>query len=333
MKIGVFGVGRIGSRHAASLASLPDVESVLVCDADPQRARIVATDIGGVLIADPSEMLQRGVDALVIATATPAHAPLVHAAADARLPVFCEKPLAPTLKETLLVLEHVEESRIPVTVGFHRRCDPGFIALREHVRSGRLGRPYLIRVVAADASPLTPSDYLPGSGGIFRDQILHDFDLLRWISGAEVTEVYAVGDVLTGRPEFHECADHDTVAAVLRMSDGTLATLTGSRDGAGGYDARVEIAGSQGLASVASAFEPGDGDAGGLFHGHNRYTGFLDRFAEAYRAEMERFVDLVAGRGENVCPGRAALEAMRIAEAADRSRAERRPVRPEEVGA
>src|SRR5690242_10259731 len=191
MRIGVIGVGRIGALHARTLASNPQVPEVVVADADDARARAVAAELGAAA-ASIDELYGGRVDALVVAAPTATHAGLVHRALDARLPVFCEKPLAPDLDATLAVVEHAERSGTPVQVGFQRRYDPGHQALREAVEDGRLGRLHLVRAVTADPAP-PPAAYIATSGGMFRDCHIHDFDSIRFVTGREFVSVYATG--------------------------------------------------------------------------------------------------------------------------------------------
>lgn len=305
MRIGLLGAGRIGSFHAKSLASLADLS---ICDPVPGRAALLAQRVGASVVDD---VFAARPDAVVIASATPTHASLVRRAIDAGIPVFCEKPIAASLAETRDVVDAAEKSGVPVMVGFQRRHDPSYVALRRRLRERALGHLYLVRMVVGDDRP-PPPDYLLGSGGLFRDQSVHDFDVLRWLTGQEVVEVYATGGKLTGYPGFVEPDDVDTAATVLTLDGGAIATLTSSRHSARGYDVRLEVAGSRAVESVGGA---GEG-------------GFLIRFADAYTEEMRRFVALVEG-GDNPCPPREALAALLVAEAATRSRRENRPVRVE----
>jgi myo-inositol 2-dehydrogenase/D-chiro-inositol 1-dehydrogenase len=313
LRVGLLGAGRIGSFHAGTLAQLAGVASLTICDPAPGRAEALAGQLGAGVAPTPAELFAARPDAVVIASATQTHAELVRTAVTAGIATFCEKPLATGLADTRDVVRLIEGSGVPVTVGFQRRSDPEYLALRAQLRGGELGEPYLIRMVVGDDAP-PPAGYLPGSGGLFRDQSVHDFDLLRWLTGREVTEVYATGANLTGYPGFAEAGDVDTAVLVLRLAGGPIATLTSSRHSASGYDVRIEVAGSRQVAAVGTAGAPG---------------GFLARFAEAYRTELHGFLALAAGTGPNPCPAPDALAALLVAEAADRSRREHRPVTPE----
>jgi len=333
MRVGLIGAGRIGAFHAATLRELPGVESLVIADADTGLARSVAERLGGGVEAAGSVdgALSAGLDAVVIAAATPAHAELIHLALDAKLPVFCEKPVALDVAGTREVIAHVAASGVPLHVGFQRRFDAGYAAVREAVRSGQLGWLHTLRGCTCDPAP-PHAAYIPTSGGIFRDCAVHDFDAIRWVTGREVTEVYATG-ANKGESFFAEAGDVDTATAVLTLDDGTLASVTCTRYNGAGYDVRLEACGS--LGSVVAGLddqtpvrsaEPGVGWPGG-----DAYRGFMDRFHDAYVAELSAFTELAAGRIDSPCTAAEALEALLVAEAADLSRREHRPVRIEEV--
>lgn len=328
MRIGLAGAGRIGAAHAATLAGLSAVDRVVVSDPDRVRAAEVAGRTGATAVDHLDELLA-AVDALVVATPTGTHAELIRRAVNAGLPTFCEKPVAAGLDETRAVLAVVDDADVPLHVGFQRRFDTGFVALREAVRAGRLGRVHTLRGCTSDPAP-PPLAYVATSGGIYRDCAVHDFDAVRWVTGREVTEVYATGSA-TGPDDFAAAGDVDTAATVLTLADGALAVCTATRYNGAGYDVRLEAYGSTG-SLVAGLDEraplPTTGSPAGPAE---PYRGFADRFAEAYLAELSAFVELAAGKRDNPCPGSEALAALLVAEAADRSRREHRPVTIEEV--
>jgi myo-inositol 2-dehydrogenase/D-chiro-inositol 1-dehydrogenase len=326
----VIGVGRMGVVHAQTLSELSDVDAVMVSDADADRAKEAADDLG-LELAPSTEALFDSVDAVVIAAATSAHAELIHAAADAGVPAFCEKPISLDLRSTKEVMDHVESSGIALQMGFQRRFDDGYRAAHDLVRNGSLGNLYVIRMAGHDPEP-PPEDYIGVSGGIFVDFSVHDFDALRFVTGQEVEEVYADGAVI-GFPVFERYDDVDTGVATLRISGGALAILSVTRHDPLGYDIRMELLGSKDSVAVGvdarsplRSVEPGSAPAPG-----NSYSNFQDRFKAAYRAEMAAFVDVAGGRRESPCSARDALEALRVALACDRSRREHRPVRIEEI--
>ncbi|MFE6128355.1 Gfo/Idh/MocA family oxidoreductase [Streptomyces sp. NPDC056437] len=331
MRIGLIGTGRIGTFHAGVLARHREVGSLVVADADPARAAAVAERTGATAAPSAHEIFTWGVDAVVIASATASHAELIGRAARAGLPAFCEKPIAVDLPGTLGALREVETAGTELQLGFMRRFDAGYTVARDLVRSGALGRLHTVRAITSDPAP-PPADYLPLSGGLYRDCLVHDFDILRWVTGREVVEVYATGSD-AGPPMFREAGDVDTAAAVLTLDDGTLATATATRCNGAGYDVRMELAGELDQVAVGlddrtpiSSTEPQGAPAA-----DKPWSGFLERFAPAYEAELDAFVRMVQGEGTNPCDGREALTALRIAEACELSRREHRPVRLEEI--
>jgi len=332
VNVGLLGAGRIATIHAESLARNPDVAAVTVHDPVTPAAERLAGATGARLAASLDEVL-RTVDAVVIATPTSTHPDLVREAAVAGLPVFCEKPLAIDLDGTDAVLADATAAGIQLQVGFQRRFDRACVAAREAVAGGRLGRLLLIRANAYDREP-PPAEYLPTSGGIHMDMVIHDFDLVPWLTGRQVVEVYATGAALTD-PAFAACGDIDTSVVVLTFDDGTPAVLTASRTDPLGYDHRLEVLGTGDSIAVGlddrTPLRPIGPDA--LAPGGRPYDGFIDRFRAAYRAEIDAFVALVQGRGPNGCSGAEARRSTVLALAADRSLRERRPVSTVEVAA
>ncbi|MFC5751216.1 Gfo/Idh/MocA family oxidoreductase [Actinomadura rugatobispora] len=330
MRVGLAGAGRIGAGHAETLRGLAEVEEVVVADADPGRAREVAGKLGLRAVDGVDALFAAGPDALVIATPTAAHAELLVRAVEAGLPAFVEKPVAAGLDETIKVLAAIRGAESPVQVGFQRRFDPGHVAARDAVRSGRLGWVHTVRSTTFDPAP-PPDAYIPTSGGLFRDCSVHDFDGVRFVTGREVAEVTAAG-ANRGAPVFTEHGDVDTGSALLTLDDGTLAAVSATRYNGAGYDVRLEVFGSRdsvvaGLDDRTPLSPAGEGfHPAGLPH-----AGFLQRFAEAYTAELRAFVDVAAGRAPSPCPPEESLEAFYVAEACEISRRERRAVTVEEV--
>lgn len=331
MDVALIGAGRIGQLHARVLAASEGATGLVVADLDPERARGLARDVGAET-APPSEAIARA-DAVVIAAATDAHADLIRAALRAGKPTFCEKPLARDLPATIAVAAEIETSGVPFQLGFQRRFDRAYQEARRLVVSGELGTVYAIRLAGHD--PFPPHEaYIPASGGIFRDFSIHDFDLLRWLTGAEVEEVYADGGI-RGFEVFAKYGDVDTAVATVRLTDGTLAVLTVARHDPLGYDIRTELFGSKDSVAVglgprtplrsleADVAPPADA-----------WSLFLDRFADAYATELRAFLSLARGEiGESECTARDGLEALRVSEAATRSLQEHRPVALREIPA
>lgn len=331
MRLGIAGVGRMGAFHARTLSATQGVAGLVLADPNPNRRKQLADELAADVVDSVEGLFSANIDGLVIAASTDAHAGLVLAAVEVGLPVFCEKPVATTVEETVAVLRAVETAGARVHVGFQRRFDPGYIAARNAVVAGELGQVHTLRANTLDPGP-PPPEYVRASGGFFRDGAVHDFDAIRWVSGREVTDVYAAG-ANHGAAYFAEAGDVDLLAALLTLDDGAFALVSASRYNARGYDVRLEVLGSTdgivvGLddGTPLRSVEPGVTFPAGVSH-----PGFMQRFLRAYRAELAAFVELVAGTGQPVCTVRDALEAVYVAEACELSRAERRRVALDEV--
>ncbi|MEU7765245.1 Gfo/Idh/MocA family oxidoreductase [Nocardia sp. NPDC049190] len=329
--LGLAGTGRIGTSHAATLRNLPNVATVLVADADADRARSTATELGVEFAPDLDTLFAADLDGLVITAATDSHPELITRAVDAGIPVFCEKPVAADIEGTLAVIDRLQNSPVPVQIGFQRRFDTGYRAARDAVASGELGWLHTVRATTFDPAP-PPAEYVARSGGLFRDCGVHDFDIIRWVTGREVIEVYAVG-ANRGETFFADADDVDTAAVVLRLDDGTLATVSLTRYNGAGYDVRLEALGSKGNAIVGlddraplTSVEP---DYAPSSRPH--YAGFMERFRPAYAEELAAFVEVALGARDNPCRPTDALEAFYIAEACELSRRAGRAVAVTEV--
>jgi myo-inositol 2-dehydrogenase / D-chiro-inositol 1-dehydrogenase len=320
MLVGLIGTGRIGAFHAETLRDLPGVATVIVADADPARADLLAEKLGVEAAAEVDDLFSADVDGVVISVATSAHAPLIHRALDAGVPVFCEKPVALDVEGTVEVVAHARSTSVPVQIGFQRRFDRGYRTAREALRSGRLGWIHTLRAVTADAVP-PPASYIPTSGGLFRDCGIHDFDILRWLTGREVLSVFASG-ANRGDSFFRDADDVDTFVATLRFDDDMLATVTASRYNGAGHDVRLEVCGSAGALFVGlddrAAMRSAEEQVS--WRQSTPYATYLERFRDAYVAELRTFVDVAAGRVDSPCGPDEALEALYVAEACERSR-------------
>ncbi|MFG1922675.1 Gfo/Idh/MocA family oxidoreductase [Cryptosporangium sp. NPDC048952] len=331
MRLGLIGLGRIGRFHAGILRGVPAVKSLVVTDLDAALTAQVSSELGVEAAASPEALLAADVDGVVIASSTATHGPLVLAAVAAGIPAFCEKPLATTAPGGASLVRELAGSDVPVQVGFQRRFDPGMAAVYDAVRRGELGWLHTVRSTTLDPAP-PPQAYIAVSGGMYRDCGVHDFDILRWITGREVAEVYATGSN-KGAAWFTEVGDVDTSGAILTFDDGTLGMVSNTRYNARGYDVRLEVHGS--ADSVAAGWEPRvpvrSVEPGGFAPAEQAHQFFMDRFADAYRLEFEAFTEVVAGTRPSPCTVTDALEAEWIAEACDRSAREHRPVALAEV--
>jgi len=335
MRLGLIGLGRIGAFHARTLSELAVVDSLVVTDAVPETTAKVAAEVGSRVsteVADsPAKLLASGVDGVLIAAATNAHPELLLAAVDAGLPVFCEKPIAGDIGDAVELTRRIAGRDERVQIGYPRRFDAGYAAARAAVASGELGWLHTVRATTLDPAPPPPA-YVAVSGGIFRDCSVHDFDAIRWVTGREVIEVYAVGGN-RGDKSFAEVGDVDTAATTLTLDDGTLALVSNTRYNPRGYDVRLELHGSRD--SIAVGLDDGlplrSVEPGVAFPAGPPHSFFMDRLTPAFRAELAAFTALVAGERPSPCTVADAMEAGWIAEAATLSRLEHRPVRLEEV--
>jgi myo-inositol 2-dehydrogenase/D-chiro-inositol 1-dehydrogenase len=331
VRLGLLGLGRIGSFHAETLSGLAAVDSLVVCDPVPALATGVAERLWADVADTPEALLASGVDGVVIAAATETHPELTLLSVTAGLPTFCEKPVARTPAEAAQLAHRVANAGVEIQIGFPRRFDVAFAAARAAVAGGELGWVHTVRSTTLDPAP-PPRAYLAASGGIFHDCSVHDFDAIRWVTGQEVTEVYAAGGN-RGPDWFRDIPDADTASAILTLADGALAVVSNSRYNGRGHDVRLELHGSED--SIAAGLDPRlplrSAEPRVSFPDGEPYTFFMDRFAAAFRAELAAFTEVVAGRRPSPCPVADALEATWVAEACTVSLREHRPVRLDEV--
>jgi myo-inositol 2-dehydrogenase / D-chiro-inositol 1-dehydrogenase len=331
MRISVLGVGRLGASHAATLAALPGVSQLTVYDADPARAKDVADPLGARAVGSIDDAF-KDAEAMVIVTPTDTHAPLIKRAIDQGLPTFCEKPIAIGIKETREIVEHARKKEGRLQIGFQRRFDAGYTRARAELASGRLGDVFSFLMVSCDRLP-PPDGYIKTSGGQFKDQFIHDFDITRWLFAEEVVEVTATGST-KGVPQYEAMGDVGTSAVMLKLADGTLGLMTALRHNEAGYDIHVEIHAAKDTLAIGidprTPWRSVEADAPAL--AGPPYPSFFVRFGDAYRAELAHFLKFAKGQADNPCTAADALEALRIAEAAGTSWRERRPVALSEIG-
>src|SRR5216684_5289788 len=312
------------------LAALPGVSQLTVYDADPARARNVAAPLKARAVGSIDDAF-KDADAMVIVTPTDTHAPLIKRAIDQGLPTFCEKPIAIGIAETRDIVGHVERKKGRLQIGFQRRFDAGYQRARQELRSGSLGSVYSFLMVSCDRTP-PPDAYIRTSGGQFKDQFIHDFDITRWLFGQEVAEVTATGST-KGVPQYEAMNDVGTSAVMLKIADGTLGLMTALRHNEAGYDIHVEVHAAKDTLAIGvdprTPWRSVEADAPPL--AGPPYPNFFVRFGEAYRTELAHFLRFARGEVENVCTAEDGLEALRIAEAAGRSWRERRPVKLTEI--
>lgn len=328
MRVAVIGAGSMGGMHARLLGELSEVDEVLIVDADADRATRIAAEVGGRALTHDEAI--SAADAVVIATPSTIHAPSVEAAVAAGVPALCEKPLAEDLATSAALVELVEAAGARVAVGFQRRHDTGFAAARARISDGATGRVHLVHLIALDpAGPGRETDHWPvtDAAPIFLHSSVHDFDLARWLTGAEVAEVTAIGLRRDGSYA-EDARDIETASVALRMAGGPLVTLDASWLHPGGYDVRAEVVAERAHLTIglsertpAEHLDWTDAAAG------DRWTGYLARFADAYRAELRSFL-AGEGIGASVRDGH---QALRVAVAATRSHLARRAIAMDEV--
>jgi myo-inositol 2-dehydrogenase/D-chiro-inositol 1-dehydrogenase len=333
--LGVIGLGRIGAFHTETLSGIDGLDGLVITDERTDVAHAVAAKYGVKVVDTVEELLSSGIDGVVVAAATPAHAALTLAAVERGIPTFCEKPIAATAAESARVADVIARSGVPVQVGYQRRYDTAFAAAKRAVDDGALGTLHTVRSTTMDPAP-PPMDYIKGSGGIFRDCAVHDFDILNWITGQHAVEVYATGTV-QGDPLFAEYDDVDTAAVIVKFDGGALGVVSNARYNARGYDCRLEIHGFDD--SVVAGWDQGvplrnmDPRNSGPF---DFPTGpahhfFMDRFTAAFRAELTEFVQVAKGGPIHGATVADAVEVAWLAEAATESLRRHAPVTIDEV--
>lgn len=327
IRIAVIGAGRIGQIHATNLAENNNAELVYVADAIDAAATNLA-DRCRASVATVEQILgDESVDAVVIASPTDTHADLVEQAATVGKAIFCEKPLGLSASRAGQCIATAKEHDVLLCIGFNRRHDPSFNRLKKEVESGSVGNVEVISITSRDPSP-PPVDYIGRSGGLFRDMMIHDLDMGRWLLGEEVSEVFATGSVLAD-PKIGEAGDIDTAIAVLRTPSGRLCQITNSRRCEYGYDQRIEVFGSIGMVradnQTSTKVELANADG---FATEPALPFFLERYADAYRIQLDRFLRAASGDALSVPDGADGLSALQLADAAQESLETARPVRP-----
>ena len=325
LRFGLLGAGRIGQIHGRNIAASPEARLVAIADVDAKAAAALAESTGAE-VRDADAIIAAGdIDAILIGTPTDTHADLIEAGARANKAVLCEKPVDLDSSRVESCLKVVESAGIPLMIGFNRRFDPNFAALQRRVASGAVGTVEIVTVISRDPAP-PPISYIERSGGLYRDMMIHDFDIVRFVLGEEPVEVTAYGSSLVD-PAIGRAGDVDTALVMLRTASGKLAQISNSRRAAYGYDQRIEVHGSEGMARAENIHETTVEIAGKS--GFNRdpvQHFFLERYASAYRLELAAFIDAVnAGRAPSPS-GLDGLRAQRLADAATQSKETGRPV-------
>ena len=294
-RILLLGAGRIGATHAETIASHPEAILRRIVDVRADAARELASRFGVDHGSDSAAAVNAAeIDAVMIASSTDSHVEIIELAAAAKKPIFCEKPIDLNLARVEACLARVKEAGVPLQIGFNRRFDPHFTALQARLRNKEIGQPEIVRITSRDPAP-PPMDYVKVSGGLFRDMMIHDFDTARWLLGDEPVSLHATASNLVD-PAIGEAGDVDTAVVTLKMRTGALCILENSRRAVYGYDQRIEVHGSKGmlqadnpLPSTVSRWQ-----ASGR-HDDRMMTLFIDRYADAYRAELDHFLEVIDG--------------------------------------
>ena len=326
LRFAQFGAGRIGTIHAANLASTGATQLRYVVDVNPAAAAALAAKHGAQVTAAATAFGDPEIDAVIIASSTDTHAELIIAAAKAGKAIFCEKPIDLSLKRVDQCLAAVKKAKVPLFVAFNRRFDPSFAALHARVARGDIGPVEQVIVTSRDPG-LPPLSYIQVSGGQFRDMTIHDFDMARWLLGEEPVEVFAYGSCLVD-PAVGKAGDTDTVMVLMKTASGRQAHINNSRRAAYGYDQRLEVHGAKGrlLAGNRTPTTVELADGTNVSADKPMYF-FLERYAEAYRAELAAFVDAVINRKPMPVGAEDGRMAIVLAEAALESLKTGRPVK------
>lgn len=334
VRVGVIGAGRIGRVHTAHLAHrIPEVEIVAICDVVTAAAEKCAADFGIPTVEkDTRALLARGdVDAVVICSSTDTHAPLIVDAAAAGKHIFCEKPIALDLKVIDNAVEAARRAKVKLQIGYNRRFDSNYRRVWELIRQGTVGDVHIIHIMSRDPAP-PPIAYVKRSGGIFFDMMIHDFDMARYLVGSEVREVFTLAAVRVD-PEIGKAGDLDTAVVALRFENGALGTIDNSRKAVYGYDQRVEVFGSKGMAQSGNNSPNNVIVSGAAAVSRDLPLNFfMERYLDSFLQEMREFITCVSTGGEPPVGGADGRASVRIGIAARKSHDEGRPVKMSEIG-
>lgn len=326
LRFGVLGAGRIGKVHARTIAASGKAMVAYLADALPKAAEDLAAEVGAKVASVEDIIKAKDVDAILIATPTPFHAEQIEAGSNAGKAVLCEKPVSLSVERIEQCLKTVEKNETTLMIGFNRRFDPNFAALQKRLRDGAVGNVELATIISRDPAP-PPASYVKSSGGIFRDMMIHDLDLARFLVGEEFVVVNALGSALVDKAIGDE-GDCDTAAVQMQTASGKICVITNSRRASYGYDQRIEVHGSKGMLRAGNVHnttvEVATADG---FHADPILHFFTERYGQAYSNEVLSFIDAVT-TGKPASPsGHDGLQAQKLAEAATESWKTGKPVK------
>ncbi len=324
-KLALIGAGRIGKVHALAVNGVPNTRIQYVCDVHEPSAQALAESCGAEVATLDQVFADKDIDGVIIASATDTHAPLLKRCADAGVAVFCEKPIDLDLASAKDAAQYVEKAGVLCGMGFNRRFDPQFSKLKKRVVNGDIGELETLIIISRDPSP-PPIEYVKVSGGLFRDMMIHDFDIARWILDDPIESVYATGSTLIDKAIAAE-GDIDTACVNIKTESGKLAMITNSRRAVYGYDQRIEAFGSEGMLQAMNNSETNivHSGASGITSEVPLHF-FLERYEAAYRLELEDFIRALAENGKPLADHNDGVESLRLAEAAVQSYKKGTPV-------
>jgi myo-inositol 2-dehydrogenase/D-chiro-inositol 1-dehydrogenase len=327
IRFGVIGAGRIGKVHARTIAANPKAKLAYIADAVPAAAEALASTYGAKVASVDEIMRAKDVDAVLIGSPTGFHAEQIQAASNAGKAIMCEKPVSLSVATIHQTLKVVEKNKSTLMIGFNRRFDPNFAELQSRIRKGVVGEVEIVTVISRDPGP-PPADYVKGSGGLFRDMMIHDFDMARFLMGEEFTVVQALGSSLVDKA-IGEAGDVDTAAVQMQTATGRIAVITNSRRATYGYDQRMEVHGSKGMLAARNVHNT----TVELHNGQGTLADpiqnfFLERYGAAYANELSTFIAAVDSGNRDPRPnGFDGLQAQILAEAATESWKTGKPVK------
>ncbi len=318
VRFGLLGAGRIGKVHAKAVTSNPEAKLVAVADAFEQAAKDLSAAHGCEIRTIDEIEKASDIDAVIICTPTDTHADLIERFARAGKAIFCEKPIDLDVKRVEECLAVVRETGATLMVGFNRRFDPHFAAVRKAIDDGQIGDVEMVTITSRDPGA-PPAEYISRSGGIFRDMTIHDFDMARFLLGEDPVAVTAHASVLVDK-KIGELGDYDSVSVILSTASGKQCVISNSRRATYGYDQRIEVHGSKGMVAAENQRPVSIEIANGS--GYTRpplHDFFMTRYTEAYANEIAAFISAIA-KGTKAAPsGEDGLIALALADAAVRS--------------
>ncbi len=325
LRFGLLGAGRIGKLHAGNIAASPRAKLVAVADIDQAAAASLAAAHGAEARSPGDIIGAKDIDAVLIGTSTDTHADYIEQAVDAGKAVLCEKPVDLDARRIEACLKVVDKAGKPLMIGFNRRFDPNFASLKRRLNDGAVGDVEMVTVISRDPGP-PPIVYIERSGGLYRDMMIHDFDMARFLLGEEPVVVHALGSVLVD-PAIGKAGDVDTAMVMLKTASGKLCQISCSRRATYGYDQRIEVHGSKGMIRAGNIHETTVEIAGqGGFTSDPVMNFFLERYTRAYQDELAAFIDAVENGTPTSPSGHDGLMAQRLADAATESSQTGKPV-------